>query len=430
MWSDAKNLEQEIRKFKTILSKSIYAALLNKINDANSRLKTLVEQSHHREEFRKKRRVSKKPLLKYKSGRKVAKSLHNALVHGKCWKCPCKDHHRIHLHINTDIVAFENPTESPRFRLTFSSKPAHEASWRWYEVETQPVIIRTPAHELKSPTSGKPKVHFALAASVEPVLDSIPYPRVPSNTPSPISDLCSTLCALETDDQRRELIGFITDEIDRSHRHELYLVRNFHQLETKSLEELLASSSPYGHGFTVNKRDRLKLAAILAFSVLQFQGSWLQTQWRTHDIIFLKDEVGERALLDHPYLSSQLSSKDIATRSQSQKGSALIRNEILFPLGLALVELSLCQTISALKGPEDDDPVEAVANLKTASRYLQDVYCESGTTYGDVVTQCLFWLGPCDRELDDEDFHATVFDAVVAPLIDNLMVFQGQPRFS
>lgn len=122
-------------------------------------------------------------------------------------------------------------------------------------------------------------------------------------------------------------------------------------------------------------------------------------------------------------------SQDVRSLSQlTRKGSALIWNEILIPLGLALVELSLCKSISALRGSEVDDPVEAVANWKTASRYLEDVSCESGTAYGDVVTKCLFWSGPRDRELDDEDFHAPVIDAVVAPLIDNLKVFQGQYR--
>lgn len=415
----------------------MYNTLLNNINNANSRLKTLVDQSHHREAFRKTRRVSKKPLLKHRTSRRIAKSLHNALVHGKCWKCPCKDNRRIHLHIDTNIIVTGDRAEPQRFRLAFSSKSDHKASRLWYEVETEPIILKPPAQMSESLAHAKPKVRFALAASVQPVLETLPWPRVPCDKSSPISDICSTLCALETGGLWQESIGFITDEIDRSHRHNLYLVKNLHSLETQSLEDLLVYSSHHSRDFRLNRRDRLNLAAILACGVLEFHGSWLKAQWRTRDILFSKDEVKGKALLDHPYLSSPLLGNSSCTNNPTQtqprllrSESALIRNETLFPLGLALVELSLCRTIFDLRGPEDDDSVEAVASLKTASRHLQDVYVESGTAYGDVVTKCLFWTGPCDTELDDENFHGTVFDAVVSPLINDLEVFRGMPHIS
>lgn len=446
MWSDATAAEREIKKFKDIFSKSIYADLLNKIDNANNVLKTLIEQSHHREETRKRRTTSKRPLLILKIARKHANSLYNAIIRGKCWKCPCKDQHCVHFQLNTEPLgrfdASGSHPELPGFRMAFSMKTAGESTrslWHWQEIETEPVIIGplVPVCESASVTHTsnavcKPKVRFSIATST---LEALSWSKAQDLPSPPISDMCSTLCAVKLNTQQRELIGFISDEADANHGHNMYLVRNLtRDLETQSLEELLACSSNSIRlhtkgGFMFNRRDRLCLAANLACSVLQFHGSWLKAHWASRDILFAKSEGGNKALLDHPYLSWHVlsSPEDSNTSTQLHRTTtALIRNEILFPLGLVLLELSLCQTISALHAPEDDDPVEAVAKLKTASRHLQDVYCESGTRYGDVVDKCLFWSGTRDAKLDDEEFQRNVFDTIVMPLLDDVRAFEGR----
>lgn len=201
--------------------------------------------------------------------------------------------------------------------------------------------------ETSTPATNTKVVRFAVVSSVPETRDDSPC--------LPILDICSALCAVEIENQRqREFIGFITDEIESSDQQNLYLVRNLPKTpETQSLEKLLASSHPFrlnpSRDFTLSRRDRLYLAAILACSVLQFHGTWLKGKWGTRDILFLKDDVETRALLDHPYLTSQVSSSssDWVINSESTgrttpqlyrtNNSALIRNEILSPLGVALV---------------------------------------------------------------------------------------------
>jgi hypothetical protein len=97
-----------------------------------------------------------------------------------------------------------------------------------------------------------------------------------------------------------------------------------------------------------------------------------------------------------------------------------------FPLGLALVELSLGQTIASLRKPEDDDPVEAVVNLKTAQRLLPDVLNESGMGYQEVVDKCLIWPVRKDIEVDDEEFQKTMFESIILPLLEDLKHFEGE----
>ncbi|KAK2805520.1 hypothetical protein FQN50_006144 [Emmonsiellopsis sp. PD_5] len=440
-WNDASVVDREIKKLKDIFSKSIYNTLLDKIESANSALKTLAEQSQHREQFRKKQKGSRKPLLKHITARKLANSLYNAIVRGNCWTCSCKNQRCVHLQL-TCVDNTDPHSESPKFRMAFSSKPVAAPtclSWSWQEIEIEPIFHRPQLQETKSAPLidnmvRERKVKFAVATSP---LDTLPWPQVQDATLcSPISDMCSALCAVKIESQQRAPIGFVMDGVDTSHQHNLYLVKKLAKtLDTQSLEDLLASSPRLKgprtthRGFLLTRKDRLYLAATLACSVFQFHGSWLKTQWRTRDILFEKSDAGCKISVNRPYLSSHpLNNASSETNTSESPGavSALIRNEILFPLGLALVELSLCETIAALRTPEDEDRLEAVADLKTASRVLDEVRDESGDMYRDVVDKCLNWPGPRNAQLDDEEFHASVFENIVLPLLKGLGDFEGR----
>ena len=96
----------------------------------------------------------------------------------------------------------------------------------------------------------------------------------------------------------------------------------------------------------------------------------------------------------------------------ASKDHPLIRSRVLLPLGLALVEVSLGQRLADLRLPIDDHPVEAVANLTTATRLVDagEVIAWSGPRYNDVVKSCLFWSAVQHGELNDENFQRAVFE--------------------
>ncbi|EXJ58705.1 hypothetical protein A1O7_06134 [Cladophialophora yegresii CBS 114405] len=449
-WDDATAVEREVRKFKDIFSKFVYADLLGKIDNANNSLKTLIEQSDHRQESRRKHRVSKKPLLKYKAARKHASNLYNAVVRGKYWKCPCKDSHCVHLRIDAEPIEANDHHEAsptiPRFRMAFSTKvadPMHAISWHWEEVETVPALLEMPvaAHKttlataptaVQRPANDK-KVQFAVVATP---LQSLPWPKLPDVPPAlPIPDFCSVLCTIGANGNLAKYMGSISDESDATHRYCFYLLeKKEKRVETQSLEDLLSSSfhSIGSHtsrpAFLFSRHDRLFLAATLASSVLQFHGSWLKSYWRSRDILFPKLEGSGQILVDHPYLAGHGVSKATAHPATSTISNPLIPSDVLFPLGLVLVELSLCQSISALWIPEDADSIEPYANLKTATRLLNRVYSESGCKYGDVVTQCLRWSETRNSSADDEDFQELAYQKIVSPLVEDLRDFEGKGR--
>jgi hypothetical protein len=90
----------------------------------------------------------------------------------------------------------------------------------------------------------------------------------------------------------RKLIGFLPD---KKHQHSFYAVGDSNtNFQLQSLEALLIPSS---NGMKLQdptkilrRRDRLRLAASLASSVLQFHGSWLKAQWRMKDIMLRTSE--------------------------------------------------------------------------------------------------------------------------------------------
>lgn len=94
---------------------------------------------------------------------------------------------------------------------------------------------------------------------------------------------------------------------------------------------------------------------------------------------------------------------------------------------MSLIELSLGQTLSSLQEEGDQGPDPLITESNTARRVLQEVYDESGLRYGDVVKSCI----ECSfenriKDLNDEDFQQAVFDRIVAPLMDDLRVFDGK----
>ncbi|KAF4762786.1 hypothetical protein HAV15_006525 [Penicillium sp. str.  len=379
---DQSAIKKEVKKFKDIFSKSIYLDLFARLDAANKILNTLVE--HY-------------PPEDMNDGSKESS-------HG------------------------------PRFRMIFPSNSSIDLGKGWCEIEAESDTIQSSVDTLNRfpPQSNRDKVPFAKKkAKVRFAFDTSSEDKSPmmsdmSSVP-PIVDICSTLSTVGTSGETNAPIGFISDE---NHRHNMYYVRKLAgNLRSQSLAELIAASSdiskaPIGGSFLFTWGHRLRVAVNLACSVLQFHGSWLKTQWRSRDIMFTKNASGD---IDKPYVLWNVGSElDAWSLCRDKPTFSLIQSEILFPLGLVLIELSLCQTLEALRMPEDDDPVEAYVNLKTATRLLQVVEGQSGADYEKVTRRCLLWPGTKDSTLESEQMQDEIFQLIISPLIEYLRSFEGR----
>lgn len=108
----------------------------------------------------------------------------------------------------------------------------------------------------------------------------------------------------------------------------------------------------------------------------------------------------------------------------------MVRSQVLFALGLTLIELCFGRTLAKMRKPEDIvETDETRTKIRAAHRLLNSVYSEMGTSYGDVVRRCLYQpFDMRDMSLDNEDLQQKVFDDIVTPLIEDLNNFSGQSR--
>ncbi|CAG8929380.1 unnamed protein product [Penicillium salamii] len=436
-WEDSSAFNKEVKKFKHIFSKSIYENLFNQINAANDQLAKLMEQSDHRS-WVKKKRISNRPLQRLRLHRKHAQSLHNAILQGKHWACSCRDQHTVHFLLEESFPetnTMGDELSTPRFRMVFVCPRAiehAEALANAHEIEIKSDYSPSPpeASEARNVTIQSTEVHskhqkgnvnFSLSLQDECVSVLSEKPLL-----SPISDICLTLSTMATKEAgfaEKRFLGGITDGFQW---HYMYHLREISECQkAQSLEELLESSSTIFQAqmkgaFFFSQRDRLILAVNLAHNVLELHGNWLKSPWRARDIMFIRDPTTS---IGRPALASSVSGVMDKSMCRETVTSALIRNEILFPLGLVLVELSLCQPLELLRIAEDQDENEASANLKTAARLLQYVNLQSGLSYGDVVEQCLFWPWKQGFTLEDETIQDEIYQRVVFPLAENLKSF-------
>ncbi|PKY03642.1 hypothetical protein P168DRAFT_304996 [Aspergillus campestris IBT 28561] len=397
LWDSTDALKREAKKLRNFFKKATFASVFDDLERSNFRLSRLVHQAGKQEAFQAKR------------------------IHGG---------HSIQFILealpNEPPDSSEHP-DYPRFRVILTQGTTGKAVIKDHEIETELDIDESPPpnglHKQALPSLRK-MVRFA---SPKPGKDGPGNHQKPP--PVQIRDICSTLNKLGGANEQ-SLLGYLKDE-ERLHR--IYYMRCItDHRDIFSLKDLLRIAAPRAPiptpcSAVFNRRDRLQLAVKLACSVLRFHGNWLRAQWQSGDIMFTTTESSQQR---NPYIMWDVpGSMDSQTMCKDKTSSVLVRNEVLFPLGLTLVELSLCQNLDDLYEPKDHDIVPAHTLLKTASRCLSSVQAESGADYADVVDKCLRWHGSREESLEDEAFQERVFRDIIVPLMQDLSHLEGKSAF-
>jgi hypothetical protein len=238
-----------------------------------------------------------------------------------------------------------------------------------------------------------------------------------------------SLGALDRLNTQSGLIGYISDVSDKTNQYNMRLVRDYEsEIHTHSLHEILQdsySSSPFAPkagAIELCRRDRLFLAAILASAVLQLHGTWLKNQWSSHDIQFPNILVEGYSATKRPYLSWQVSGPSpVGLSFQDDPSPQKKTTSILLPLAISLIELSLRGPIASLQQFGDGE----LTQIEATAEILDKVQQESGSTYCDIVKECLYWSQPGGLEFGDEKSDERLFEAVVSPLLRDFSSFEG-----
>lgn len=320
----------------------------------------------------------------------------------------------------------KDTSSQSQFRILFSNQNAtsnvtEECLWTWTEAifkpsQVQPVIeiSRLSLYETQThQTQGRARVRFNDTTStlIEEASEiALELPSIP-----PINDFCYSLSLAGTHTEQQQPIGFVSNEADSSWMYTMDAVKRLPKgYLQKSLQDVLSE---------ISRRDRLRLAAGLACGAVQFCGNWLKPSWDSSDVHLAADEDGYHVLMDSLYLSWPLLASTRREPCHSVRYPD-VRNNILLPLGLALVELSFGLDLSTFFTPEDEHPDPLVTKHRVASRLVGNVDLESGIPYGDAVRSCLHWSG-VSLLCNESKFEDRVFEGIVSPLLKNLVSFEG-----
>ena len=244
-----------------------------------------------------------------------------------------------------------------------------------------------------------------------------------------IIDLCASIQRFRAV-QCGICLGYMLDA-QNARRHGLYWPSNrlvdTTSFDSLSLGEILAEQGKR-QDLRLSIADSRRLAPMLALGILQLHDTpWLGEQL-TRNNITLFTRSG-KVLAHHPFVSADLQDK-VPTQitGQLKPGScAVVRNEILFALGVVLIELCFRQPFEDFRAPEDLNPDgtrHAASDFLTATRLLDEVYETAGIRYGDAVRRCILCeFDQRKTSLKDDTFRRAVYVNVVTVLEEEVRQF-------
>ncbi|PVI03052.1 hypothetical protein DM02DRAFT_521675, partial [Periconia macrospinosa] len=180
-----------------------------------------------------------------------------------------------------------------------------------------------------------------------------------------------------------------------------------------SLEEAISVSTG------INDMDNCRYALTLASTVLLLYNTlWLPQTWSAKDIFLPRPRHGN-LVVSHFYVSQTFGSTT-TTAAAIVEPRSIFRNETVFALGVALLELSYGQPLLSFQTPEDlneQGMEDSTTEMSIAMRLLNEMSEFVSENYLRVVRRCVhctFGMSFCDFEYPE--FRKKFFEGVVVPL--------------
>ena len=135
------------------------------------------------------------------------------------------------------------------------------------------------------------------------------------------------------------------------------------------------------------------------------------------DIHILKNEKGI-SLADHLYVSHTFTPSGLQPASNNRR--RCVKNEIVFALGVALLELSFGEPLLNYKTPgdlNDQGQEDSMTVVSIAIRLADEMHTRELPNYAKAVVRCI----RCDFDtfsfnFEETEFRDRFYDGVVAPL--------------
>lgn len=168
----------------------------------------------------------------------------------------------------------------------------------------------------------------------------------------------------------------------------------------KSLRQLLQSTNNTGPSSPILLYyERFRLARQLSTAVLQFRSTpWLAHSWNSNEILVSTSEPSTTTTIDttmtnfhEPFVSACIRNPyDTPARSNTLSSRTLIRNQLLFRLGVMLLEIAFLKPLDEMKETTDSDGQDDNnADFWAADRLRHQVSAFLAPRYAEVVRKCI-----------------------------------------
>ncbi|CAG7925748.1 unnamed protein product [Penicillium olsonii] len=247
--------------------------------------------------------------------------------------------------------------------------------------------------ETNAPLKSRKRVQFHTPQKcVEAVLHKEPIVRIPKLYLQ--RDFCALVerCFL-WQKECSDCIGLLGD--NDLCKHFAYMGNQTNSKTTStSLSQLIAQSGAESTK-AMGLYERVRLSRSLATAVLYYHSTpWLNKAWRSDDVQFFgyHHHLLQQAQHVLPYMTTSIQAPtSIKPPPRSSVYDQLIRNPVLFGLGVMLLELAYQAPLRDLQQPIDlkKGETEGFAEYFTAHRLAEGSYRMVSKSFKDIITKCL-----------------------------------------
>ena len=397
-------------------------------------------------------RNSRNDVRKYQTIRKASQQVYEAL--GKA----CNKHTEHMAHFRVEVEQFVSDGQNAphvRFNMAFTHMTLADSTGSgdpiWFLVESSlGDETSMPSGDGKGPNLdqlGKTlKRQFEGASSQTPrkikksVSFQAPLPALVQSLPVTIAsdaftskncvkrDFCDDLRRCFREPRNANVCVGVLENTDQC-KHFVYpssITRCSQSRKATSLGQLIRSASRPGLVGGIPVHERLGLAKNLAIAVLQYHSTpWLRLSSRSEDILFFSSneitQLEEISNLSAPHLNAKVKAPDEQPSCASTVPQrTLARNQVLFSLGVVLLEIAYAASLESLRQDGDltNGQEDQYTAFFTARRLAKSKHSVMGITYHNIMEQLVECVFPCGDDLNNDQLQAAFHNDVICPLAE------------
>ncbi|KAJ6155073.1 hypothetical protein N7470_005639 [Penicillium chermesinum] len=366
---------------------------------------------------------------------KAAYSLYDALG------TACNKHttHDVHLSLQP---SFERSSSQVQFNVAFLQKSASAMQEIWIKVESTIKSADTDSPSISTVTSRrlpsfKRPTQYPEASSSSEVRKRVCFEeRIGPDNPRamylerPIARIPNlylqrNFCVLVERVLHRKTcqgcIGLLRDS--ETWKHLAYLDDKTKSNPSMSLSQLvwLSSIDPMQ---CMSQYRRIQLAKYLATAVLCYHATpWLNTAWRSDDVRFLggPESLLQKASCTLPYMvTSVQASSQSSSPSHPSELHYIVRNRVLFGLGVMFLELAYQTPLQKLRLPIDLERGQTpeLAEYFTARRVVDQSASMMGGRFKRMIKKCLYCDFGHDSDFTSPALQQAFYNDIIGGLED------------